>query len=151
MVKIRFGKKIWQAIFFYCLKTYYWQKNFEPVVEKKVRIKKKFQLNSTPPQNKNKIFCRLNKNNSVLCPGQSRYPRTGPVGKNPSEPDSEPPEIWVSSRTGTGTAKGSGSVLKPEKALKGHLTPNKINKLFKCKKLVINQKKRKKKKKNVTV
>ena len=29
---------------------------------------------------------------SVLCQGQSRYPRTGPVGKNQSEPDPEPPE-----------------------------------------------------------
>ena len=28
----------------------------------------------------------------VLCPGQSRYPRTGPVGKNLSESDPEPPE-----------------------------------------------------------
>ena len=28
---------------------------------------------------------------SVLCPGQSRYPRTGPLGKCPSEPI---PEQW---------------------------------------------------------
>ena len=29
---------------------------------------------------------------TVLCSGQSRYPRTRSVGKNPADPDPEPPE-----------------------------------------------------------
>ena len=37
-------------------------------------------------------FATFDTNRPVLCQGQSRYPRTGPVGKNPSEPDPEPPE-----------------------------------------------------------
>ena len=36
--------------------------------------------------------CRADPSQSVLCPGQSRYLRTGSLGKNHAEPDPEPPE-----------------------------------------------------------
>ena len=58
------------------------------------------------------LLVRTTSHYAVFCTCGSRYPRTGPIGKNPPETNLEPPKILISSRTGPGTGRSFQSVLK---------------------------------------